>query len=200
MRERLVQYGIPTFLIAAFWVVTLAIFLLPEPANVDGVAHPDYGKEREQSHEMARGGAGAERHGAILVHGWLMIALLASAIVYLLAWGASRGTQSSVATAGAGRERAKFIGLFLLGFLLFQVVLAAIFLSYRASLVDPPNTDFWGPLPTATSLVFVAWITPAFFVVLYVIFFNRWILSPRAVEKFNELVKMSRQSQQQEDT
>jgi hypothetical protein len=199
MRERLVKYGIPTFLLAAFWVITLAIFLHPEPESVDGVAHPDYGQARDQSYQMAQGGAGAERHGSILVHGWLMVAILASAIVYLLAWGASRGMQLSGTISGRGRERVKFVGLFLLGFFLFQVVLAAIFLSYSVSLLDPPNTAFWGPFPTATSLVFVAWITPVFFVALYVIFFNRWILSPRGVERFHALMKMNRQSRQQKD-
>lgn len=196
MHERLVKYGIPTFLIAALWVITFAIFLHPEPESVGGVAHPDHGKAQGQSFQMARGGAGAERHGAILVHGWLLGALFASSIVYLLAWGVSGGVDLSGTITGRGRERAKFLGLFLLGFFLFQMVLGALFLSYRASLVDPPSTAFWGPLPTATSLVFVAWITPVFFVVLYVIFFNRWILSPRSVEKFNELMKMGRQGQQ----
>ena len=101
----------------------------------------------------------------------MMVAILASAIVYLLAWGASGGMQGSGTISGRRRERAKFLGLFFFGLLLFQVVLAAIFLSYRESLLDPLDTAFWGPLPTETSLVFVAWITPVFFVLLYVIFF-----------------------------
>ena len=79
----------------------------------------------------------------------------------------------------------------LLGGLIFEAVFAMMCLAYHNSLTDV-EVAFIGPFPAGVSwLLFGMWIFPVFFILLYVVFFERWILPLRSVNRFAELTAPS---------
>lgn len=166
---------IPPILLTLLWVVVLAILCTPESPHGHGFTHP-------QIAEMDRGGAGLERHGSVLVLGWLFGSVLIALFVGLLAHGT------------LPRQRYK-VAVFVLGLLLYEGVFGMLCLTYGASLDNPQTPLFWGPFPAATSwLLFGVWLAPFFFIALYVVFFDRWVMPPDHAKRFEELVEETRQS------
>ena len=170
---------LPLVLLIALWVVVLTIFLTPEVEGGHGVAHASF-------QDMSHGGSGMARHRSVFVSGWLFGALQIVMFVGLLAWSAALPTRNPSPT-GAARPGLRW-ALFALGGLFYEGALVLLFVDYRSSLEHPDAAPFLGSFPAATSwLVFGLWISPVFFVALYVVFFHHWICSPEQLRTFEEL-------------
>lgn len=168
------KHWIPAALLIALWVIVLAILSTPEAPAGYGLAHSKFAA-------MDQGGNGAARHSSLMITGWIFGGLQIAAFVALLAW--VSGTKPCRAD---GRRT-----VFLLGGLIFEAVFAMMCLAYHNSLTDV-EVAFIGPFPAGVSwLLFGMWIFPVFFILLYVVFFERWILPLRSVNRFAELTAPS---------
>ena len=100
----------------------------------------------------------------------------------------------SLLACGTVRRRSKDKGLaaaFLVGGLLYESVFGMLCYSYQASLAEP-RADFIGLFPDPLSwLLFGMWTVPGFFIVLYVVFFHRWIWPPDHSKRFADLIASS---------
>jgi hypothetical protein len=175
-------YWIPTVFLLTLWGVVAIILLTPESPNGHGVAHSTYA-------EMDQGGDGADRHKAVLVSGWIFGSLLIVLFVGLLAWGMA-GQPCRTETSGTSRaeKSASQRWIFLIGGLLFEGVFAAMCLAYRNSLTGS-EVAFLGPFPAALSwMLFGIWVFPTYFIVHYVVFFDRYIMPPQSVQRFETLL------------
>jgi len=165
---------LPGILLAAAWVLVLWIWLTPEVPEGHGATHAQFS-------QMDQGGSGLERHGSTFVAAWLLGSLMNAMFVCLLAWPTRDGKQPWP--------------WFIAGGLLYEAVFAAMCWSYWRSLTDPANTAFWGSFPVpAAWLVYGIWLFPAFFIALYVIRFDAWILPEASMRKFEEILRARLQS------
>ena len=79
----------------------------------------------------------------------------------------------------------------LVGGLLYEGVFTMLCWTYRNSLVSA--VTFSGPFPTAVSwLLFGIWLCPAFFVVIYIVFFHDIVAPKENLKQFDLLVKRVR--------
>ena len=165
---------LPITFLLAIWVVLIMIFVTPEPPNSHGFAH-------EQYKFMDQGGDGPERHDHVLTLGWLFGSLIIGMFVSLLVLGLRKIERP-----------AKRTWMFLLGGLVYEGIFLGMYLAYRDSLTRD-EILFIGSFPAGTWwLIFGIWPIPLIFILLYVLFFNSWIISPTDLEKFNQLVAESR--------
>jgi len=172
------KHFVPAIFLAAIWTAIVWVFLTPEVPDGHGFAHDRFSA-------MDQGGDGADRHGPVMFSGWLLGASSIAIFVGLLAWAAER----AMSTGSPNVRRLTFV----VGGLLFEGLFALMMLAYRDSLVVPTEPAFIGPFPAATSwLLFGVWMAPAFFIVLFVVLFNRWFLSPAAMARFEQLVEERR--------
>jgi len=168
-------------LLALLWILVLIVFLTPEATNGHGIEHATV-------RHMDQGGDGPQRHEAVFVTGCLLGSTMIALFVGLLAWSTMREPCRASADQGAASESAGHLACFLVGGLLFEAVFGMLCYSYWVSLTDP-TADFVGPFPPGVSwMLFGVWLFPAFFVVLYVVSYHRWILPPENVQRFAELV------------
>ncbi len=181
-RESDALLWVPAIVLIALWGVVLIILLTPETPDGQGFVHSTY-------KAMDQGGDGAGRHQALLVSGWIFGSLQIAFFVSLLAWGMLRQPiQDETTGAIRTKETAPALWLFLIGGLLYEGVFGMMCLAYRNSLTSP-EVAFLGPFPSGVSwLLFGIWLFPAYFIVLYVIFFNRYVVPPRNMQLFEELV------------
>ncbi len=181
-RESDALLWVPAIVLIALWGVVLIILLTPETPDGQGFSHSTY-------MAMDQGGDGAGRHQALLVSGWIFGSLLIAFFVSLLAWGMLR-QPFQAETTGTNRTggTALPLWLFLIGGVCYEGVFAMMCLAYRDSLTSP-DVAFLGPFPSSVSwLLFGIWLFPAYFIVLYVIFFNRYVVPPQTRQRFEELV------------
>ena len=185
-RRKSMKHWIPAILLIAFWAVLLVILLTPEASNGHGVPHSKF-------KAMDHGGDGAARHEFLLLSGWMLGSVLIAIFVSLLAW----GTVSQPCESGATRpsHSTKFDlrwFIFLIGGLAYEGVFGMMCLAYRNSLTEP-DVVFLGPFPAGLAwLLFGVWWMPVFFVVVYSVFFDRWIMPPQSVQRFEELIKRTK--------
>jgi hypothetical protein len=169
------KYWIPANLLIALWAGVLAVFLTPEIPNDHGFAHAKFSA-------MDQGGDGSSRHEPLLIYGGLCGSAMIGIFVSLLAWG------SGASSHRVARPYLRWAAFFI-GWLLYESVFVMMCFAYRQSLAEPEVT-FFGPFPAAVSwFLFGLWPIPAFFIVLYVAFFNRWIFPPEAAKTFEQLVE-----------
>ncbi len=167
---------IPAALLAVFWGVLLVIFFTPPAENSTGFTHPTHAGEGEKP-AMSQGGDGQARHEKLLISGWVLAAVILAMLVSMLAF----ATQS---TGVSGGKTAAFA----VGGLLVQAAMLMLFLTYRDSL-GADKVAFIGSVPASTWwLLFGVYGVPYYFVVLYVCSFNRWIMTPESMQKFEALV------------
>lgn len=173
------------WILCCLWVLLLlvvgVVLFTEEKGATHGFKHPAVSA-------MDRGGSGLDRHEPLLIHGWLFGVLQISAFVGCLAFGARR----------QGRL-GRLWWAFLIGGLLYVGVFTSMVLAYRDWIhsADPGDPAFWGPFPTATTLMlFGLWAMPFYFVVLYVVVFDRWIFTKEDLQKFEELVAARRRGQE----
>ena len=181
------KHWLPLALLLAMWVLVLAIFVtffIEQPQNSHGFQHPTIP-------HMDQGGDGRERHSPVLFLGWLLGSVMLAIFICLLVWGvigSNHGRNDSDPPTPAWRDGYFFWG-FLIGGLLYEGAFTMLCLSYYRSLENSATTAFWGPFPIATSwMVFGIWLTPAVFVLLYILFYYRWILPSDTLQRFETLV------------
>ena len=164
------KHWIPAALLIALWVVVLVILLTPEIPDGQGFAHSRF-------QAMDQGGDGAARHESLLVTGWIFGCVSIAIFVSLLAW----------AAAGRAFRADQRWAAFILGGLIYEGVFGMLCLAYRNSLTNP-EAAFLGPFPAGVSwLLFGIWLSPVFFISLYVVFFHRWIMPPQSVKELAAL-------------
>lgn len=145
-----------------------AIIAIPEPPNTHGQAH-------EVFSTIHVGGSGLERHGSVLLFGWLLGLLIIGTIVTGFALGLQRnervGPLRTSLTAGA---------------IIYGVLFSFLFLTYFRYIQGEDTPQVFGfPLPTAIML-FALWPMPVYFIVLYVFGFDRYIVTSHDLERFKE--------------
>lgn len=161
-------------LLAAMWVLILLIALTPEVAGGHGAVHSRFS-------QMDQGGAGLGRHEPVFATAWLLGVVMIAIFVCLLAW-----------QTKAGRRPWPF---FLIGGVLFEAVFSMMCWAYWRSLADPLEASFWGSFPVPVAwLVYGIWLVPGFFITIYVVRFDDWILPKQSMRHFEEILKTRRQS------
>ena len=84
----------------------------------------------------------------------------------------------------------------MIGGLLYAAMFSAIFVSYHGFL-QQAEPSFLGPFPAPTTWLLIGlWAAPLYFVLLYVITFDRHILTADDYEKFQQLLVARRQQQE----
>ncbi|MDA1052107.1 MAG: hypothetical protein O3C40_16730 [Planctomycetota bacterium] len=164
-------------LLVLLWAAVLAVLLTPEVPNGHGYEHSRFPT-------MDQGGNGALRHGHLLLGGWMLGSVLIATFVSLLVCGTVRRRSATNWRAAT----------FLVGGLLYEGVFGMLCYSYWDSL-SQPHAAFIGSFPEPLSwLLFGIWFVPGFFIVVYVVFFNRWIWPPDNARQFAELIARSSRS------
>ncbi|MCA9134745.1 MAG: hypothetical protein KDA45_16370 [Planctomycetales bacterium] len=158
-------------LLVLLWVAVATVLLTPGSANGHGFEHP-------KIPTMDQGGDGALRHGPLLLGGWVLGSVMIATFVSLLACG----------TVHRRSQNKGLMAAFLVGGLLYESIFGMLCYSYQASLSEP-QAAFVGLFPAPLSwLLFGVWTAPGFFIVLYVVFFYRWIWPPDHAKRFAELI------------
>jgi len=164
---------LPGVLLAAMWAAVLWIALTPEVLGGHDAVHSRFS-------QMDQGGVGVERHGAVFAAAWMLGSLMIAMFVCLLAW-QTKG--------GHGPWR-----WFFAGGLLFEAIFAMMCWTYWRSLADPLAVSYWGSFPVPVAwLVYGIWLFPGFFITLYVMRFDEWILPKESMRRFEELLEARRQ-------
>ncbi|MDA0207395.1 MAG: hypothetical protein O3A53_15020 [Acidobacteria bacterium] len=161
-------------LLAAIWAAALWITLTPEVAGGHGAVHSRFS-------QMDQGGGGLERHGPVFAAAWLLGSVMIAMFVSLLAWQTRGGRRSWP--------------LFLVGGAVYEAVFSMMCWTYWHSLADPLEASFWGSFPVPVAwLVYGIWLFPGFFITMYVMRFDEWILPEASTRRFEELLKARQQS------
>ena len=148
--------------------VVLGILILSGGREWGAVGHPHYPT-------MQRSGWSWENAGPLLACVWMVGVLQIALYLGLLCLGLSgRG--------GLGRLRVPL----LLGGALHAGIFSWLILAH----VYPAAPSLWSfPPPTAVMVFFLWVLPPAYFVILYVVGFDRWILTEESRRRFRELVR-----------
>ncbi len=130
-----------------------------------GATHPRFPS-------MDHGGSGPRRHGPVLGLAWAFAILQLALVVGCLALGVRRDrVRTPLAAAG----------------LLLALILTMMVVSYRGFLADPAAAFLALPVPTAW---FLYGFWPAQFLVvgLYILLFDRAIVTPQDMARFHEIL------------
>ncbi len=150
--------------------VVVALLLTPELGDVGGKPH-------EQFSTMASGGSGSARHANVLWLGGLFGAASLVFFVALMAFGARKGAS----LRGLGRPLAASL-VICLAFWVWLLV------SY-ARTMDGGTVSFFGALPGPSAIMLYGFFpVTILFNLLYVIGFNRWILTEDDYQEYKRLV------------
>ena len=145
-------------------VLCITVFI-PEVPNSHGLDHPEIG-------DMKQGGPGAERHARI---GWPAWAFGSLQIVFF------------VTCLALGLKDLQRSGKWLIvGGLIYLAVFTWMVVADRHYALSSSSSLYWSfPAPTAVML-FGLCTTPLFFVILYIVKFDRWILRPADLKAFRD--------------
>ncbi len=163
-----------------FWLVLLCLVVgmvltTPEPTGGHGVPHGGYVAMLK--------GSPTPPSDRILVLGWLFGLTQVGFFVTCMAMGISRRSTAA---------RGWLVLLFGVGTLLYSGVMTMMCMADRVA-VRSGETGFIGSFPAATSwMLYGIWLSPLVFVAAYMIGFERWILPPGAMTRFEELVAANR--------
>ncbi len=142
-----------------------------EAVSASGAAHARFPS-------MDHGGSGPRRHGPVLVLGWAFGILQLALVVGCLALGVRRG-----------RMRARLVS----GGLVLALIVTMMVVSYRVYLDDPAAEFLALPVPTAWFL-YGFWPAQFLIVGLYVLRFDREIVTRRDLDRFREILARRAQS------
>ncbi|AWT59000.1 MAG: hypothetical protein DF168_00172 [Candidatus Moanabacter tarae] len=161
-------------LLLSIALVSGAIVAIPESPNNHGQAH-------EVFSTIHSGGSGLERHGSVLLFGWLLGLLVVGTIVTGFALGLQR------------KEKVGPLRTYLtIGGIIYGVLFSVLFLTYFSYIQGDETPQLFGfPLPTAIML-FALWPMPVYFIVLYVWGFDRYIVTSQDLERFKETLNRRR--------
>ncbi len=170
----------------AIWALALLVLLagaaltagwtafIDAPTHATGLVHPEF-------ESLQIGGSGEERHGPVLVAGWLLGVLVLAVIVALMAF------------AYRGDGRLRVIGPLLgAAFVLEVVIFTAIVVSYAHGLDEPATATVFG-FPRATAwLLYALWPSKLIFVGIFVVTFERAYWRPQDEARFRALLDKER--------
>lgn len=136
-----------------------------------------HGFEHSRFPSMQQGGDGLQRHSRVFWFGWAFGILQILFYVACLAFGASRKGRIGPI------RKALIVGVFL-----YSLIFTFMMISYRTYATTQSHTLFLGhPLPSAWML-FGLWPFPIYFLALYVLKFDRWILTGADLKRFREII------------
>ena len=163
-------------LLLGMCVVTGIMLASEEPPDSRGTQHSTYST-------MQRAGQAVQSGSMLVWLGWTFGILQIFFFVTTLALGASyRGR--------LGNRK----WIFIIGGLFYGVVFTLMIISYRQYVQeDSPSLFLSFPKPTSM-MVFGLWAAPSVFLLLYIVTFNRWILTATDLERFRRLIAASRQA------
>ncbi|GIW82361.1 MAG: hypothetical protein KatS3mg105_4168 [Gemmatales bacterium] len=160
-------------LLIGIWMVMGFAFYLGELGSV--IKTSDFG-------DMHAGDEGRIRHEPFLPLGWAVGVLQISIFVCCL-------------SLGVGRKDAPFRRALAAGWLLFAAVFTFLAVSYQWY-VERPQANFLGPFPTPTTILLLGmWGAPLYFVALFVLMFDRWILPPESLERAERLLDVLKEEE-----
>lgn len=160
-------------LLVAMCLVVTVTLTVPEVADGHGAPHRTFARS------MQHGGPGLERHERVMELGWMFGMLQIVFFVCCLALG----------TRSAGGHRRALLA----GGVIYGMAFTLMMISYRQYAESGSAGLFLGfPAPTAW-MFFALWPAPVFFLVLYVVRFDRWILTSKDMDRFREIVAARRQ-------
>ena len=158
-------------LLAALSLVLGALILTGARSNWEPVDHPEFPT-------MERSGWSWESNDPLLACVWLVGTLQIAVYLCLLGLGLA-------GRKGSGPLRV----LLLLGGLLHAGIFTWLILAH----VYPIAPSLWSFPPPTVVMVFFLWILPpTYFVILYVVSFDRWILTEETDRRFRRLVRSRR--------
>ena len=180
MSERSPRLPIVVFGLLLALCVTLGVAAVVEPVASRGGPEPDAGAgavsasgaTHQRFPSMDHGGSGPRRHGPVLGLAWAFGILQLALVVGCLALGVRRD-----------RVRARLVA----GGLVLALIVTMMVVSYGGYLDDPDASFLALPVPTAW---FLYGFWPAQFLVvgLYVLLFDREIVTPRDLGRFREIL------------
>ena len=180
MPERSSRLPIVLFGLLLVLCLTLALAIAVEPAASGGRSSADGsgeavsapGATHPRFPSMDHGGSGPRRHGPVLALAWAFGILQLALVVGCLALGVRRGRMRARLAAGG---------------LVLAVIVTMMVVSYRGYLADPHAAFLALPVPTAW---FLYGFWPAQFLVvgLYVLLFDREIVTRRDLDRFREIL------------
>ena len=183
MPERSSRLPIVLFGLLLALCLTLALAAAVEPAASGDGPGPDRsagavsasGATHPQFLSMDHGGSGPRRHGPVLGLAWAFGILQLALVVGCLALGVRRArVRAPLAAAG----------------LVLAVIVTMMVVSYRGYLTDPSAAFLALPVPTAWFL-YAFWPAQFLVVGLYVLLFDREIVTPRDMDRFREILAWS---------
>ncbi len=180
MPERPSRLPIVLFGLLLALCLTLALAAVVEPAaSGDGTgldagsgAVSAGGATHARFPSMDHGGSGPRRHGPVLALAWAFGILQLALVVGCLALGVRRGRMRALLAAGG---------------LVLALIVTMTVVSYRGYLDDPHASFLALPLPTAWFL-YGFWPAQFLVVALYVLLFDREIVTRRDLDRFREVL------------
>lgn len=180
MSERSPRLPIVVFGLLLALCVTLAVAAVVEPVGFGDGPGPDAsagpvsasGATHPEFPSMDHGGSGPRRHGPVLGLAWAFGVLQLALVVGCLALGVRRGRMRARLAAGG---------------LVLALIVTMMVASYGGYLDDPDAAFLALPVPTAW---FLYGFWPAQFLVvgLYVLLFDREIVTRRDLDRFREIL------------
>lgn len=136
-----------------------------EAVSATGATHPRFPS-------MDHGGSGSRRHGPVLILAWVFGVLQIALVVGCLVLGVRRGRVRAGLAAGG---------------LVLVLIVTMMAVSYGGYLDDPHAAFLALPVPTAWFL-YGFWPAQFLVVALYVLLFDREIVTRRDLERFREIL------------
>ena len=172
MKLPLMLFGV----LLAMCVIIGIVLTTHEPDNAHGFAHSTF----EAS--MQQGGSGLERHRQIR---WLGLAYGTLQIVFFV----------SCLVLGVRDPQNRKWAFLLAGIVYVATFCLMVVADHYYVHDDNPTLVLGFPLPTAIML-YGLWGVPLIFLLFYIINFDRWILSPVELERFEKLLQEKRKQKE----
>ena len=180
MPERSSRLPVVLFGLLLALCLTLVLAIAVEPARSGDLPGPDgsigavsaSGVTHARFPSMDHGGSGPRRHGPVLGLAWAFGVLQLALVVGCLALGVRRGRVRAGLAAGG---------------LVLVLIVTMMVISYGGYLDDPHAAFLALPVPTAWFL-YGFWPAQFLVVALYVLLFDREIVTRRDLERFREIL------------
>lgn len=168
-------------LLLAICLVIVITLLIPETADKQAFAHPEYPT-------MLQSPEGMQRHGGILWLGWFFGVLQFCFVVCLILMSLNKQGRLSI-----------FKTPIITGLILVIAAFSLMMIAY-SKYIQGAARFFIGsfPLPTAL-MVYGFWPIQIIFVIIYVWYFDRGIFTAEDEERFQALVKSYREQMEEEN-